>query len=209
MNSKPSTSNSGIKKLIRKTSLYKFYADQRFAKREQEINDRKLPFIQQVLPKKGVGAELGVLKGFLSPILLEQTKAVKLHLIDPWYLLTPHWTWGGGNTSTVDAVINILKTFKTEIEEERVAVHVGDDCQILTTFPDQYFDWVYIDSSHEYDHTKNELKILPDKVKSSGMIAGDDWQLDGVRKAVEEFAAARDYNIIYADESDHQWAIKK
>jgi hypothetical protein len=176
---------------------------------------RRIPFIEQVLPKNGIGAELGVFKGYLSRHLIRLTKSTELHLIDPWYLHASHWSWASGNQSTVDALIRILQTFKKEIEGGRVVVHVGDDCQVLTTFPDQYFDWVYIDTSHAYEHTKHELQILARKVKENGVIAGDDWQPDpahrhhGVYRAVNEFVASEKYEIVFADSDNLQWAIKK
>ncbi|WP_346862599.1 class I SAM-dependent methyltransferase [uncultured Draconibacterium sp.] len=176
---------------------------------------KRVDFMHKVFPNNGIGAELGVFKGHFSPFLFKYTKAKKLHLIDLWYLLAPKWTWAQGNQSTVDALRRILKIFKKEIESERVIIHVGDDIEILKSFPNNYFDWVYIDSSHAYDHTKQELLLLEQKVKPEGVISGDDWRPDknhphhGVFKAVTEFIADRDYQIIYADEQNLQWAIKQ
>ena len=112
-------------------------------------------------------------------------------------------------------MIGVLKTFKKELEEERVLVHVGYDLQILKTFPDQYFDWVYIDSSHAYKHTRDELSIVAGKVKDEGVIGGDDWRPEpghkhhGVYKAVNEFVASGKYRVIYSDRDNLQWAIRK
>jgi len=44
----------------------------------------------------GVGAELGVHKGYFSPVLLEGLAPEKLYLIDPWYLQGKEWTWEEG-----------------------------------------------------------------------------------------------------------------
>jgi Methyltransferase domain len=206
----------GVKRILTDNPLYKKFADQRIAKLQEEVDrNRRIEFVENVLPKDGIGAELGVYKGQFSPILLNRSRAAKLHLIDPWYFLTAHWNWGFGNRSTVDAVVNILRSFKKEIEAGRVAVHVGDDRVVLATFPDHYFDWVYIDSSHSYEHTCDELQILRTKVKEAGVIAGDDWVPDpahwhhGVCKAVIEFIASGEYRVIHSDESTLQWAIAR
>ncbi len=202
-----------FKKVIRRLEMSR--EDWLFAKEENRINKLRAPFIKSVLPKNGIGAELGVFRGQFSPSLLYYTEAVELHLVDPWYLLTGYWHWGGGNRSTIDAVIKILKTWKREIEVKKVFVHIGDDRVVLKTFPDSYFNWVYIDSSHEYNHTLEELKILKFKVKPDGVIAGDDWQPDpsnrhhGVFKAVNEFIETNGYSIIYMNNIDRQWAIRK
>jgi hypothetical protein len=205
-----------VNRLITNNPVYRKYADRRRAKFFEELDrNRRIPFVESVLPKHGVGAELGVFRGQFSPILLNHACATKLHLIDPWYFLNAYWNWGFGNRSTVDAVVNILRAFKKDIEAGRVAVHVGDDRAVLATFPDRYFDWVYIDSSHSYEHTHDELQILRSKVKEAGVIAGDDWAPDpsdqhhGVYKAVQEFIASGAYQVIYSDVSTKQWAIRR
>jgi hypothetical protein len=204
--------NNQIQKLINNSPIFVKYVAQLALQRRA---NSRIPFVKQVLPKNGIGAELGVMKGYFSPILLKQTNALKLHLIDPWYFITGNWGWAGGNQSTVDALIKILKFFKKELENGRILIHVDYDLQVLSTFPDQYFDWVYIDSSHAYEQTKRELQILTSKVKDSGVIAGDDWHPNqnhrhhGVYKAVNEFIASEKYRIIYSNRDNLQWAIKK
>ena len=201
------------KRIIKNTALYKWYIERRGAIHEHRSNQRRALFVERILPRNGVGAELGVFKGDFSSTLMSRTTAREFHMIDPWYFSTPYWHWGYGDRSTIRALIRILKRFEKDIENGRVRVHVGDDRQILTTFPDQYFDWVYIDSSHFYEHTRDELQILARKVKHDGVIAGDDWQPDpthrhhGVCKAVSEFVGSTKHKLVYADAADRQWAI--
>ena len=182
------------KNLVKKSALYNRYVDRLDAKKETAVAVRRAGFVDRVLPKNAVGAELGVFKGYFSPVLIDGSRAKVVHLIDPWYLDTSHWHWGYGNRSTVRAVINILRRFEKQIEAGQVRVHIGDDLQVLATFPDGYFDWVYIDSTHAYEHTKRELDLLVRKMKPDGVIAGDDWRPDPTHphhgyKAVTEFVA--------------------
>ncbi|MBS4013949.1 MAG: class I SAM-dependent methyltransferase [Bacteroidetes bacterium] len=169
-----------------------------------------MPKFNNFSPVIRLGAILGILRD-----LLESSNARKLHLIDPWYFLDAEWSWAGGNPSTVDAVVNILREFKKEIETGRVLVHIEDDCKVLKDFPNEYFDWVYLDSSHAYEHTVKELNILAAKVKNHGIITGDDWRPDpnhrhhGVYKAVTEFMKKYGFELVYASEENLQWAIKK
>lgn len=210
---------SRIKELVKNTNLYNLYLKRKYQKNayaEFRFNKVKRgPIIDQFIPKGGIGAELGVLKGNFSRVLIEITQAKKLHLIDPWYFLDSHWHWAGDNTSTVDAVCKVLQENKKDIEEKRVFGHIKDDIEVLNTFPDYYFDWVYIDSSHAYKHTVEELILLKDKVKSNGVIGGDVWRPDpehrhhGVYKAVNEFMKKYKYKLLYADEDNLQWFIKK
>jgi hypothetical protein len=208
-----------MKKLLKKTVFYRLYLKRKFnLLRAENIRLKEVsraPLFDKFLPKNGIGAELGVLKGELSRILLAKTSAKELHLVDPWYFLAPHWEWSDGNTSTVDAVVAILIDFKKEIESKKVFVHIQDDIAVLESFPDNYFDWIYIDSSHQYLHTLMELEICNRKIKEDGIICGDDWRTDknhrhhGVCKAVMEFIAKENYQVLYSSDVDLQWFIKK
>jgi hypothetical protein len=184
-------------------------------RRDQPANVARVPFLREVIPSGGVGAEIGVFKGSFTPVLFRETQPRRLHLIDPWYLLTPEWHWGRGDRSTVNAVRRILRRWRAEIDRGEVVVHVGDDRQVLATFPDATFDWVYLDSSHAYEHTCQELAILVHKVKADGLITGDDWQPDsnhphhGVFRAVQELVAGGGWVIRHADPATRQWAIAR
>lgn len=210
---------SPVKAFLKKTFIYDWVAPymwRRDRKIERDSNEViRGPLLSKYLPKSAIGAEIGVFKGDFSPTLLKHADPKELHLIDPWFHLEPAWEWASGNKSTVDALTGILQELKPEINKNRVFVHVQDDLIALRNFSDGYFDWVYLDSSHEYEHTKKELEILHNKVKKGGIIAGDDWRIDtthphyGVYKAIQEFLAVHDYEILYASETDLQWFLRK
>ena len=61
------------KRIIKQTPLFRWYFDQKTYLRRAQ---RRIPFVEQFLPKNGIGAELGVFKGHFSPILLEHTQKV-------------------------------------------------------------------------------------------------------------------------------------
>jgi SAM-dependent methyltransferase len=177
--------------------------------------DGRVRFLDTMLPKGGVGAEVGVHKGRFTPVLLEVARPRTLHIIDPWYRLGLAWDWGAGDRSTVNALIRIIRRHAPALAEGSLVLHIGDDLEILPRFPEASFDWLYIDSSHAYEHTGKELRIAARLVRPDGVIAGDDWRDDpahphyGVRRAVEEFAAASDFRLVYADDRDRQWALRR
>lgn len=172
-------------------------------------------FLQRMVGPQTIGAEIGVHKGEFTQAILEYAKPKQLHLIDPWYLYGKEWKWTLDNKSTVDALIGILKRFENELVSRTIILHIGYDWDILKTFSNFHFDWVYLDSSHKYEHTLKELELLQSKVKPEGVITGDDWHTDisnlhhGVCKAVQEFVAKNPYEIVYQSDEDHQWAIRK
>lgn len=181
---------------------------------ERYKNSRRQDILKAVIPADGVGAELGVHKGHLTPLLVDWLKPKKLYAVDPWYLLGPTWEWAAGDKSTVNALARTIRRLRPAIEIGQVEVIVQDDLVFLAGVADGALDWVYLDSSHMYDHTVKELELLIRKVKPGGIIAGDDWQPDpghrhyGVCKAVKEFESEGLLRMIYADSSNHQWASK-
>jgi hypothetical protein len=172
-------------------------------------------FVGTVLPKGGVGAEVGVHKGFFTPVLLEVAEPRRLHIIDPWYVLGREWNWGAGDRSTVNALARIMKRFEAELAEGRLVLHIGDDLEVLPRFEPGTFDWMYFDTTHAYEQTCKELRLAEALVKPDGVICGDDWRDDpahahyGVRVAVEEFCAERGFRLAYASAADRQWAVRR
>lgn len=181
----------------------------------KRLKKKRADFLKRVIPSSGIGAEIGVQRGLFTHVIMHTVKPAKLHLIDPWYLAGKEWPWALGNKSTMKALTNLMRAFENELVDGSIVLHVGYDFDVLPTFPDQYFDWVYLDTSHSYENTKKELQLLKTKVKPEGIIAGDNWEPNpqhafyGVYKAVAEFVAEEGYEVLHASDDDAQFAIRK
>ena len=167
-----------------------------------------------VIPKGGIGVELGVYKGTLSKYILSVNQPCRLHLVDPWWKYASDWHWAVGDRSSVRSFAAIILVLQEAISTGKVEIHIGGSREILENFDDGYLDWAYIDSTHAYQQTKDELSLLRDKVKLCGIIAGDDWWEDeshrhhGVYRAVKEFLAAEPaYQLVFQEGS--QWALAR
>lgn len=142
------------------------------------------------MPKNGRCAEIGVWNGDFSTEILEYAKPKELTLIDPWGLLAegPSTDWNHkkhGNSDAMDTMFqHVSKKFG---DEERVNICKGFSEDILNQYPDDYFDWVYIDGNHQYEFVKADVELCFRKVRHGGVIAGDDflWERAG-RKHVRE-----------------------
>lgn len=201
---------------IKRTDRAKRFPDEVYSQVKPTPNHQmRGKILSQLVAQNAIGAEIGVYKGEFVRAILDLAKPKKLHLIDPWYRFGREWPWSPGDRSTVNALIGILKTFESELIEQLIVLNIGYDLDVLPTFPDEYFDWVYLDTSHRYEQTRKELCILKTKVKATGIIVGDDWYPDademhhGVYQAVNEFVESEPYEIIYADAKDKQWAIRR
>lgn len=133
-------------------------------------------------------AELGVFKGEFSASILEYSRPNKLYLIDNWENLEQY------------KEVNRKFSEKKEIEIIR-----GDSVEELMKLKDKSLDWVYIDTSHTYEMTFNELLAAEAKVKGTGYICGHDYTIGnwkyrikyGVIEAVNEFCISRNYRVKY------------
>lgn len=171
------------------------------------IGERKTLF-QNIIPKNQVGVEIGVYKGTLSSFILSTNKPSKLHLIDPWWKYEANWHWAVGDRSSVRSFACLALVLSKEIESQRVEFHIDDSLQVLKNFPINYLDWAYIDSTHEYKQTYDEICAVVEKIKYHGIIAGDDWWRDDVKRAVNEFLEKNsDFKLVF--ENRGQWAIKR
>lgn len=159
-------------------------------------------FLIKILPKRSVGAEIGVHLGEFSQTLIDFVRPRELHLIDPWEYQEsePYKTalFGGkvsGGQAAMDARYqDVLSRFGSKIRDGSVIVHRGYSTDALEKIPDAHLDWVYIDGNHLYEYVKKDLELSLRKVKSGGYIAGDDYELkgwwdDGVTRAVDEFSS--------------------
>lgn len=167
------------------------------------------------LPKHSVGAELGVFLADYSIDILKHVSPKKLFLVDPYYEAFEYYgEWaniynGGQKLSTKEA----SKIAKSKIESfENAKLLISDDIDFLTNLEEDSLDWVYIDSSHEYEHTKKELDLCRLKVKPGGIISGHDFNNDpnhrhyGVTKALNEFCLINSLSIEKVDVHT-QWLI--
>ena len=146
-------------------------------------------------PKNAVVAEIGVAEGKYSEKILSTTKPKELHLIDIW----------DSERFGETAMLAVRDKFKEPIDAGRVAVHRGHSLEVLQGFEDGYFDWVYLDTSHRYRDTLDELECCWLKVRDGGLIAGHDYASGniesglpyGVVEAVNEFCNTHDWRLAY------------
>ena len=169
-----------------------------------KVIKRRLPdpraCVYAALPKGGVGAEIGVWKGDFSDTLLYKAQPAKLHLVDPWrFFDTGDYAeslYGGADAhdqSDMDAIYDGVRTrYATQIAAGQIEVHRALSVDFAGELADGSLDWVYIDGDHTHEGVLADLEAFYPKVRSGGIISGDDyanpgWWHDGVTTAVNEF----------------------
>lgn len=174
-------------------------------------------WILELLEPGGVGMEVGVFRGRFTELILEIAKPRKLYLIDPWTLGGETFGWGKEYTN-----FGTLPTAVARDETRlRTQLHPRTEAVIIEgTFPQcsdqiaETLDWAYLDASHKYEQTMNELRHLETLVRPDGMILGDDWNPDpssvhhGVFRAVTDFVEKSPWTLFKAGRG-MQWAIRR
>jgi hypothetical protein len=93
------------------------------------------------LPVNCICAELGVDKGDFSESILSITNPYKLHLIDVW----------SDERYNENLYNNILIRFESELTSKKLIINRESSLTAFNNFPDNYFDWIYIDTDHSFD----------------------------------------------------------
>ncbi len=126
----------------------------------QLANCRVLPSRYHLLdhmPKGAICVEVGTQFGGFAEQILKRTKPREFHIID------------------IDLSVFQRGPIQQHLESGVVKLHEGDSSAILSTFPDGYFDWIYIDGDHSYDGFVKDLRISAKKLKPKGYIVCNDY----------------------------------
>jgi hypothetical protein len=133
------------------------------------------------MPPQSICAEIGVKFGDFAKIILEHSDPKELHLIDPW---EAGHTWGHRHIVQQEWDEEHAKMLQWAEEDPRVKVHRGLSADVLPTFPDSYFDWVYVDANHSFENVTEDLDWSYRKVKRLGFVLGHDFDRMSVKLAV-------------------------
>lgn len=109
------------------------------------------------LKSDAVVAEIGVWRGDFADYLMQFVKPRELHLID------------------ID-----FKRFKVRERFASVAgnspiFHEADSVDVLGSFDDEYFDWIYVDAGHSFDEVWRDADVARRKVKRGGTLVFNDY----------------------------------
>jgi len=150
-------------------------------------------------------AEVGVFLGSFGQVLAG-TLPEELVLIDTWEGVVESGNQDGMNVVKVDLEKAYPMIVKHYSRWDWVKVRRGMSVNVLKEYPDNYFDFVYIDANHSYEGVAQDLVMAYKKVKSGGYISFHDYDVNGlkcnidykfgVRQAVDDFCKRYGQKII-------------
>lgn len=160
------------------------------------------------LPKQGAVAEIGTAEGDFAAHILKTAQPQQLHLIDPWtHQEVDQYKTDSNNVTQEEAdsrYDSVCARFKDEVDQGTVTIHRDYSNNVIGTFDDHQFDWVYVDGMHTQDAVAADLRLVAPKVKADGFICGHDYTNHaaaqrmkfGVIEAVNAFVRETPYSFI-------------
>jgi len=146
-------------------------------------------------------AEIGVYKGRGTSLWNVE---LMNHSIEYNYYAIDHFMGSNEHDKSLDYYKVTLDNLQPILN--KIHLIKNDSISESQNYPDNFFDIVYIDASHEYEYVLEDIKKWLPKVKDGGIICGDDYIIgwDGVIMAVNEIFQDK-VNIVGAQ----QWWVKK
>jgi hypothetical protein len=151
--------------------------------------------ILKLFPKQAIGAEIGVDHGEFSEQILRVAEPQQLHLIDPW----SHHEFGQDVLASARMLSEMSQTLTSNAPlfdappdnsdgnrifeavtarfalTSNVHLHRQYSYKAVQEFPDQYFDFVYVDGDHSYEFVLRDLHDYSRKLKRGGLLFGHDF----------------------------------
>lgn len=146
------------------------------------------PALRQLKERHNLsGAEVGVYRGEHAAFYLKELDIKLVFLIDPYV--------GYGNYSPIKVGLKDLAKAE-QMAHERLRSHGQKiiwvkkrSSEAVEFIGDDSLDFVYIDGNHSYGFVAEDLMLYYPKLKRRGLLAGHDYDIESVKKAVDEFVA--------------------
>lgn len=141
----------------------------------------------QVL-QTGFGAEIGVLRGENAREILKRWRGSLLYLVDPWESQDKEVYVDMNNSDNPIHNMNYdLCKINTREYTDRVKMVKNYSEEASKQIPDESLDFIYIDARHDYDGVLQDLECWYPKVRSGGVISGDDIVFEEHREHAEKY----------------------
>lgn len=119
---------------------------------------------------KGIGAEIGVERGYFSERICKQSPGVVLFCVDPWEAYSDY------RDHERQSKLNLFyRKAKWRLRHYDCHFIKKFSSEAVKEFEDNTLDFVYIDANHGYNYVMQDIELWIKKVKPGGIVAGHDF----------------------------------
>lgn len=128
------------------------------------------------MPQGGVVAELGVMTGDFSEIMIRTLQPRKFVAFDLFTAHTVPQIWSKPS-SQVFAGLSHLDFYRRRFAslKERLVIEVGLTRDTLPKYANGEFDLVYIDAGHDYANVKSDAEWSARMIRQTGLLIFNDY----------------------------------
>lgn len=163
----------------------------------------------------GIGIEIGVQSGNYSKKILEYSN-LHLILLDSWRYIPDYPDMANVSTDTHLVLMNnTLKTLIDDYEGRFTLIRELSE-NAVNFFPENFFDFIYLDANHSEKFVYSELVRWWPKLKNNAVMAGhdylnlkDEYNDFGVKNAVDKFFNEKNIIIKTVDNYFPTWYVIK
>jgi hypothetical protein len=110
----------------------------------------------------------------------------EVHCVDPWIDYKGYDEYKEKQATNYSICMSNL-TKLPPLDLHKVYIHRGFSGQILPTFPNDWFDMIYIDGNHAKQYVFEDAMLAMKKVKSGGWLIFDDVHDKDVQEGLNLF----------------------
>ncbi len=164
--------------------------------------------------------EVGVAMGGNAESILQNTNIDMYYGVDPYlYNYDPNDSFSADvaayssaeGQKNFDYLYQWVKNYRLAPYQQRSQLIREKSVNASLLFDDDSLDCIFIDGDHRYEAVLQDLAAWYPKLKPGCMMLGDDYWMDNVARAVDEFSISQDKDVFFfvSDAGYRIWAIYK
>ena len=116
------------------------------------------------------GAEIGVAEGNYSEVLVKANPQLELLCVDPWHAYS-----GNKQQKSKEKHEYAYNEAQRKLAGSKARLIMKTSMEAVIDVPDGSLDFIYIDGNHSFNYVMLDLICWSAKVRSGGLITGDDF----------------------------------
>jgi|SRR4051812_13197423 predicted O-methyltransferase YrrM len=160
----------------------------------------QLSFLRNAVFDLGPGSkvvEVGVWAGrsAIAMALAGRARKVTVYAIDPWQdyeqeHVEPSTELKGAGVSSFQELYELYLSNVKRLNADNIVTLRDSGVEAARKWQFGPVDVVFIDGNHDYEPVREDIQAWLKHLKPGGLLSGDDWNWDGVQRAVNEALAS-------------------